>query len=859
MSGCRVPSSTYRLQLTSTFTARHALELVPYLNALGIGAVYLSPILKARAGSGHGYDVVDHGQVNPELGTVDDFRELGKALRNAGMGLIVDIVPNHMCIADAANWRWWDVLENGPSSPQAQFFDIDWSAPRKDLADKVLVPVLGDQYGSVLEAGQLRLEYTEGAFSLAYWEKRFPVAPRTWLNVLAPIEATLAMELGDSHDQVNELRSIMTALSYLPLRTETDPLRISERQREKKIIKARIARLNAESSEFNASLESRLQVINGRPGVPESFNELEALLADQAYRLSYWRVAADEINYRRFFDVNELAAIRVENPVVFEAVHATILDGVREGWITGLRVDHPDGLYDPARYFTDLQRAAAAATGAQQWHDSKQPFYVVAEKIMGSEEQRRRNWAVHGTTGYGFLNEVNGLFVDPSSEVHLRSTYETFTGERSRLADLIYECKRLILRVSLSSELNVLTARLDRICQQHRQTRDFTLYSLRYALREVIAWFPVYRTYIAEAQRTVDPEDRRHILGAVEQAKECNPATSSTIFDAIASILLLDDPPGLTDEQISERRLFVMRFQQLTGPVMAKGVEDTAFYRQYPLASINEVGGDPLVFGLDPPAFHERTKARASQWPSNLLASSTHDTKRSEDVRARINVLSEIAGEWQAALNRWRDMNKHYKQIVDGEPAPDSNTEYLLYQTLIGTWPLAGAAAAAEAEYVGRIQAYMEKASREAKLHTSWINPDPAFDDALRTFVTNLLTPGNAFLQDIDRFSMGITTAGLLNALSQTVIKMMCPGVPDTYRGTELWDFSLVDPDNRRPVDFRTRQHLLSTLPGDGQDAAAWLSDAVHQMEDGRLKLFITSRLARLRHTGAGVLSTGRL
>ena len=468
---------------------------------------------------------------------------------------------------------------------------------------------------------------------------------------------------------------------------------------------------------------------------------------------------------------------------------------------------------------------------------------------MGSDEQPRRDWAVHGTTGYGFLNEVNALFVDSTEAARIRRSYEGFTGCQVHFSDLLYRCKRLILRVSLSSELNVLSRRLDRICQQHRHTRDFTLYNLRFALREIISCFPVYRTYTAEGQQRTDEEDRRQIQIAVEEAKDLNPATSGTVFDAVASILLLEAPRGLTDEQVSERRLFVMRFQQLTGPVMAKAVEDTAFYRQFPLASLNEVGGDPQVFGLTPSAFHDKVVARAEHWPANLLASSTHDTKRSEDVRARINVLSEIPDEWTAALSRWRDMNQRHKQIVDDAEAPEANSEYLLYQTLVGTWPLRGCVNEPDwPGFVHRIQAYMEKATREAKEHTSWINPEPDYDAAVQYFVEAVLTPGpaNPFVDDLDKFAAQISRAGLLNSLAQTVLKFMCPGVPDVYQGTELWDFSLVDPDNRRPVDFSSRQAMLATLPLHYDDRREWLVSVADQLTDGRLKLFVTACLARL-------------
>ncbi len=841
-----IPTSTYRLQLHRDFPVQSVIDLAPYLHDLGIGAVYLSPILQARPGSRHHYDVVNPDVLDPELGTPEQFREMGRTLRQLGMGVVVDIVPNHTCISDVHNSRWMDVLENGPGSPYATFFDIDWHPPRVHLHNKVLVPVLGDQYGRVLENAELRVTYTENAFRLHYADKIFPIATETWQRILRPTCDNLRLNVGEDDIAVMELESILTALSNLPSRTETADTSVRERAREKEVIKLRLARLLESSQACRDLLTDQLDHLNGRPGDPESFNELELLLGDQAYRLSFWRVAADEINYRRFFDVDELASIRIEDPAVFSTVHARILEGIRDGWITGLRVDHPDGLYDPTAYFNELQRAAqeAASTGS---------FYVVAEKIMGREERPRLDWNVHGTTGYEFLNEVNGLFVEPQAKDAIYATYERFTGQLLPFTDLVYESKRLILRVSLASELNVLSQRLDRVFQQHRHTRDFTLQSLRFALAEVIACFPVYRTYISETQTTVDDEDRKQVQFAIRDAQRRNPATNTSLFSAIAAVLLLEDPPGLSDEQRAERRLFVMRLQQLTGPVMAKGVEDTAFYRQFPLASLNEVGGDPKNFGVGIHEFHAKTLQRSRLMPHTMLATSTHDTKRSEDLRARIDVLTEIPEEWAAALERWSAQNCRRKRVVDGSPAPDREAEYLLYQTLVGAWPLCGLHDQAQREnFVSRMQGYMEKALHEAKKRTSWVNPNAEYDEAVREFIASILeaSPANAFFADIDAFCQTIRRAGLWNALSQTVLKMTCPGVPDIYQGTELWNFALVDPDNRRSVDYSSRKHLLAELPG-GQAAPEWIRGAVDTLEDGRLKLFAIARLARLRRDDA--------
>jgi (1->4)-alpha-D-glucan 1-alpha-D-glucosylmutase len=845
-----IPTSTYRVQLSAGFTFADATGLLDYLQELGVGALYVSPILAAREGSGHGYDIVDYGAINPELGGREGLERLAASLRAAGMGLVVDVVPNHMCIADERNSRWWDVLENGPGSPQARFFDIDWRPPREDLAYKALLPILGDQYGVILESQQLRVTYEDGAFVVHHWEKRFPTAPRSWLSILELVLLELRRGHREDEPAVMEMESITTALRYLPLRTETEPERLRERQREKAVIRSRLSALISGSESCAGALNRVLQVVNGSIGDPTSFDILERFLSDQAYRLSFWRVAADEINYRRFFDINELAAIRVEDPVVFSAVHEKVLECVAAGWVTGLRVDHPDGLSDPVRYFQDLQQACRRAAGAEC--GDERPFYIVAEKIMVGDERPRRTWAVHGTTGYGFLNELNSLFVDPSAEAPLTRIYEKFTGNNVPFADLIYQSKRLILRVSMSSELNVLARRLDRICQQHRHTRDFTLDSLRFALREVISCFPVYRTYIRSEQTQVDSEDHRHIELAIEEAKRRNTAVSDSIFDAIASILRLEDPPGISEEQRSERRLFVMRFQQLTGPVMAKGVEDTAFYRRYPLASLNEVGGDPALFGITVEDFHRRVAERRRHWPHNMLASSTHDTKRSEDVRARLNVLSEIPDDWGAAVMRWHQQNLPLHKNVNGVDVPDRNAEYLLYLTLIGTWPLqAPSSAEAGSGYVARMKQYMIKALREAKVHTSWINPDAEYDAAVSHFVEAVLDEmsGSAFRRDLGAFVESIRRAGLMNSLAQLVLKSIGPGVPDFYQGNEIWDFSLVDPDNRRLVDFGQRRELLRRL--ESAEGPNQIAELMENAEDGRLKLFVTQRLLRFRRDHA--------
>ncbi len=858
----RIPSSTYRLQFNKNFTFVQATDVVAYLHDLGITDCYASPILMARPGSIHGYDVIDHTRLNPEIGSEEEFLRFSAELRQRGMGLIADVVPNHMCVDKSYNAWWTDVLENGPSSPYARFFDIDWNPPKEELHAKVLLPVLGDQYGRVLENQELRIDYDNGAFQVRYYESRFPIAPRTWRLILRDALEELRPQVGESHEDVVELESIATALDHLPDRTETEDARVRERQREKEVNRRRICRVVEKSPEAAAAIERVLQRINGDKQDPHSFDTLERLLDAEAYRLSFWRVAADEINFRRFFDINELAAIRVEDPAVFSAVHGLILKLVHEGHITGLRVDHPDGLFDPDQYFRDLQRGAAGETrnGSGSEDPPPKPFWVVAEKILTGEERMRPTWAIDGTTGYDFLNLLNGVFVDTARRKSFQQLYARLTDFRSSYEETIYYSKRLVLLASMSSELNVLARWLDRISEQHRYSRDFTFENLRYALREVITCFPVYRTYTRLDQQEPNGEDRRYIDTAVEAAKRRNPVVNASVFDFIRDLLLLRNPDGLSDEQLHDRRLWVMRFQQLTGPVMAKGVEDTAFYRFYPLASLNEVGAEPDSFGITVPLFHRKNTARRHAWPHSMLASSTHDTKRSEDVRARINVLSEMPLEWYRAVGRWQKMNRAFKTDVNGREAPSANEAYLLYQTLVGTWPLDAMTRDGHSKFTDRIQAYMEKALHEAKVHTSWVNPNKEWDEAVKRFVAGILedTPENRFLADFREFQTPVTRAGLWNALSQVLLKITSPGVPDFYQGNELWTFTLVDPDNRGAVDYERRREMLRdfTAAG-GQDRPGLVQRLTRDLTDGGLKLYLTNRALCFRREHGRLLSEG--
>ena len=853
----RIPVCTYRLQFNKDFNFRQATALVDYLDALGVTDIYASPFLMARSGSMHGYDVVDHGRLNPELGTESDLDALSEALRARGMGLLMDVVPNHMCIASDANHWWNDVLENGRSSPYSSFFDIDWHPPKAELDEKILLPVLGRQYGRVLEGSEISIGYSGGAFQAHYGASSFPIGPRTILPLLEPMVTDLRRTHPDDHPDVLEMESVVTATKNLPTRWETDPEKIRERQREKEIVKRRLDALVAGSAAVRDALERSLAAINGEHGKPRSFDALEALLAEQAYRLSYWGVAAEEINYRRFFDINDLAAIRIEEPKVLEAVHEKAFQLVREGKVTGLRIDHVDGLFDPRRYLEELQRPRDGEPVAPTPADARH-IYVVVEKILTGAEELPPAWPVQGTTGYELLNVLNGLFVDATGLRLIERGYRRLREGSGSFDDLLYRSKKLILRTAMSSELHVLARRLDRISEQHRWSRDFTASSLHLALGEVIACFPVYRTYVQADTVTIGDGDRLNVLRAVREAKRRNRSTSESIFDFLCDLLLLRDPEGLSEGDHGERREFVMRLQQLTGPVMAKGLEDTVFYRYYPLASLNEVGGRPTTGPTEIDRFHVFCARRREEWPHALSATATHDTKRGEDMRARLDVLSELPREWMEAVKRWQRMNRRAKAVVDEVRVPGTNEEYLLYQTLLGVWPLEALdRELSEEEHRAlevRVSDYLLKALREAKVHTSWINVNEPYEKACRQFLLQLLdrnATGNPFLADLRRFLPRVAIPGIYNSLAQVVLKITAPGVPDLYQGTELWDFTLVDPDNRRPVDYAQRRARLAELAALGGEALqARIAAARARPADGTLKLLVMMRALahRRRH-----------
>ena len=810
--------ATYRLQFNKGFTFRDATALVPYLARLGISHLYASPLTQARPGSTHGYDIVSHDRLNPEIGSEAEFEALVAALAAHGMGLIVDIVPNHMGVGGADNAWWLDVLEWGENSRYAAFFDINWDPVRDDLKGRVLLPVLGDQYGAVLEKGEIALRFDpgEGTFSAWYHEHRFPISPLSYPRILRYGGPALS-----------ELAGAFAALRRLPAdlahgRAAALKRRLAEAARDPEIV---------------AAVEAAARAFAGRPGRPASFRRLHRLLEAQAYRVAFWRVATAEVNYRRFFNINDLAGLRVELPELFEATHRLILGMVARGQVRGLRIDHIDGLFDPAQYCATLRERAGDET------------YIVAEKILARYE-RLFEWPIAGTTGYDFVNQALGLFVDAGAEAAMTRLYRRLTERRESFDEVLHAAKQRIMRVNLASEMNVLARRFHRLSMADWRTRDFTLRGMLTALEEVIAAFPVYRTYVSPNGASAD--DRRYIEWAIGLAKARWATEDTTILDFIRGVLIADLPGHPSSADVLRG---AMQFQQVTGPVMAKAYEDTAFYRYFRLLALNEVGGDPRRFGMSSAAFHHVAAERGRAWPRAMVTTATHDTKRGEDARMRIALLSEMPREWGRRVAQWLRLNRRHRSEIDGHPEPDRNVEYLFYQMLVGAWPpgLDPPDAEAVAALAERIDGAMVKSVREGKERSSWSYPNAAYEAGLQRFVRGVLdaTRPNPFLVDFAAFVGLLARPAAVASLAQLVLKLTVPGVPDIYQGGELWDFSLVDPDNRRPVDWAERRRLIDEV----SDAS--LAELTDAWQDGREKLFATGRLLKLRQARPALFATG--
>jgi len=876
------PLVTYRLQFNSQFRFADALQLVDYFSALGISHLYSSPIFKARAGSTHGYDITDHNRLNPEVGTEEEFRNWTDALRHRGMGLVLDIVPNHVGISEHNPW-WQDVLGNGRSSRFADYFDIDWCPLKPELENKLLLPVLGLQYGEELESGKIKLQF-DTEFYVSYYDKRFPVDLRSINIVLEPAVSKLRAEFGAELPEWQELSSWVESVRELPPHSTSDPEYAQIRRREIPALKVRFLQMANDSDK--RIVQTVLEMANGTPGESRSFDLLHRFLDAQPYRLAHWRVSAEEINYRRFFDINDLVGLRMENPHVFAHTHRLVRRLLAEERVTALRVDHPDGLFNPVQYFTRLQMLYAASQisgpepvppvaengieqGLQELYGShpwlrQPPLPVYAEKILEPGEELPAQWPVDGTVGYEFGTLLNGIFVDSRNERAFSNLYERFSGSNNDIETLIYQSKKLILNIALSGELNVLTHLMEDLRSLDRHARDFTPKMLRDSLRECIACFPVYRTYIDE-RGEISENDRMQITRAIVRAKRRNPGMAGQVFDFLRDILLLQRQAH--DKRDTRRRqlYFTLRFQQLTGPVMAKGLEDTVFYAYNRFISLNEVGGVPQRFGVSIDEFHAANMKRQEHWPAAMLSTSTHDTKRSEDVRARLNVLSEMPKAWSSHVHRWRRWNQSKRRVIsEGRSVPDANEEYLLYQTLLGTWPWQFEDAE-RGDYIPRIQQYMNKAVHEAKVNLSWVNQNPEYIAALEDFVAAILEVKSAkgrtnpFVQDLQNFVPAVAFFGAINSLAQTLLKLTNPGVPDIYQGTEFWDFSLVDPDNRRPVAFGERKGILQQLQTSAAagDLRALVAELLANYQDGRVKLWTVMGALGARRTHAELFRSG--
>ncbi|MBP0443455.1 malto-oligosyltrehalose synthase [Roseomonas sp. SSH11] len=816
------PRATARLQFHKDFPLDAAVPLVPYFAKLGISHLYASPLLKARPGSTHGYDIVDPDRINPELGGEEALERLVAALRAHDMGLILDIVPNHMGVGGADNGWWLDVLEWGAKSPFARFFDIDWNPPDPGLTDRMLAPFLGAPYGTVLESGDLALHFEpeSGKIYAQYFEHRFPLAPRSYAMLL-------------SATQEPQLAGLAQVFRALDVDGDRDAIRAAAG------LALDMLAQHAKAPEGRAQVDSVIAAHD--PRTEEGRARLHALLEVQNYRLAWWRAATDEINWRRFFDVTSLGGLQVERPQVFEATHRLILKLYADGLIDGVRVDHVDGLADPRGYCRKLRRRLEGLTARRPAHVPKGKPLLLIEKILAPHEKLRRDWMVDGTTGYNFMDEVSGVLHDPAGAEPLAATWHAMTGRPAAFEEEAREARRQILRYNLASELNGTSYALRRIAMRDLATRDFTLTAIRRALTEVLVHFPAYRSYLGIAGRS--EADRRLLDWAMAGARRTIRETDRPLLELLDSWLGGDPPRGLPHGQRRERQRAAIRFQQLSAPVAAKSVEDTSFYRYGRLISRNEVGSEPSHFAETPAAFHADCRERAKYFPREMLATATHDHKRGEDTRARLAVISELPDEWAATLTRWTRLNSVLKKEVDGEPAPDATDEIMLYQSLIGAWPLELEPSDEEGVevLVKRLAAWQEKALREGKRRSEWAVPNEPYEAACREFLTAMLANDrpSRLREEVAALVRRLSPAGAANGLAQTLIRCTAPGIPDLYQGTEFWDFSLVDPDNRRPVDFEARKAALEA----GEAPAGLLP----HWKDGRVKAAVIAHALALR------------
>lgn len=829
----RIPSATYRLQLNKDFRLCDAIKLLDYLRDLGVSDVYLSPILAARKGSGHGYDVTDPTRINPELGSEEEFELFLGELQKRGMGLLLDIVPNHMAASMENSW-WMDTLENGTESAYAAFFDIDWHPSARSLDGKILLPVLGRPFGEVLDAGELKLTIQEKKVYFQYFDSFFPLAPRSYYEILSRATERMKAAVGEESLVYREYAGIVESLRSLTTERAADTA--ADRRQRFEAARDRLWSLVRTNPEIGELIDQSVEAFNGKPDDAASVSDLERLIAEQNYKLSYWRNVNESINYRRFFTIADLVGLRVEDPLVFEATHGYLLRLIAKGPFTGLRIDHIDGLRDPYAYLTKLQERLGSSESSEP---NNHNAYLVVEKILSRHEWLPNDWPVSGTTGYDYLNYANGVNVNSEGAVRIAQIYAKFTDSHEKFVDVLYQKKKLVMSTLLAVEMRSLGRQLAELAMQDRYARELSRVQLIDALTEVTACLSVYRTYIRNMEL---PETAVKYIGeALESARQRAPQIGSACFDFVQQVLLLQNLPHVLPGEREARLTFVMRWQQFTGSIVAKGMEDTALYVYHPLLSLNEVGGTPEPSDVSSrEEFFSFLSTREELWPHSLNATTTHDTKRSEGVRARISVLSEIPDEWQSRLNLWSQLNQRYKTEISGRPAPDRNEEYFFYQTLSGAWPLKGADSE---NLVERLQEHLIKATREAMVHTRWTRPNHEHEDALRNFVARILSPdAEEFLQDFQRFQEQIAYFGMLNSLAQVLLKICAPGIPDFYQGSELWDFRLVDPDNRGSVDFDERIELLTRLSRESVCPEKFIRDIGPNWHDGRLKLYLIQK-----------------
>ncbi|MBD2085901.1 malto-oligosyltrehalose synthase [Trichocoleus sp. ST-U3] len=831
----RIPAATYRIQFNADFPFDSAKKIIAYLAELGISDLYASPIFKAREGSTHGYDVVDPTQLNPELGTPENFEALVNEIKNYDMGWVQDIVPNHMAY-DSQNQFLMDILENGPNSEYFDYFDIDWNHPYENLRERVLAPMLGNFYGDCLENAEIQLQYDQSGLSVNYFSLKLPVKIESYAPFITHNLGKLAKSLGRNHPDFVKLLGIL----YLLKNTLVEP-KGKERYDQIAFVKGLLGELYTQNPEVQEFIDSNIEFFNGEKGNPESFNSLDRLLSEQFYRLSFWKVGAEELNYRRFFTVNELISVKVEEIKVFHKTHNFISQLVESGTITGLRIDHIDGLYDPSEYLQRLRNKAG-------------DVYITVEKILEHKEDLPAYWPIEGTSGYDFLNYVNGIFCRTESEERFTEIYSRLTGLNTPYEQLFMDKKRLIVEKNMAGDVDNLAHLLKRVSGHSRVGIDFTQHGLQRALAEILILFPVYRTYIN--QEGLRESDRFYVKEVIEKAREQVPLLLKEL-NYIEKLLLLEEEDSLKAEQREVQRHFVMRLQQLTGPLMAKGIEDTLLYVYNRLLSLNEVGGNPSQFGVSVADFHEFNQKQHERWPHKMNATATHDTKRGEDVRARINVLSEIPDEWEEQVKTWSKINDSKKRRMKGRVFPQKNDEYFFYQTLVGAFPFAESE---RSHFVERVKEYVVKAVREAKVHTAWLRPDTDYEDGFVAFIEEVLKPStdNQFLQEFLPFQQSIAYYGIFNSLSQTLLKITASGVPDFYQGTELWELSLVDPDNRRPVDFEQRLAFLKKIKEKAKaDVLKLIDELFTSKEDGRIKLFLIARVLEARKQNLAVFQKG--